>query len=434
MRNRLLLTCLTIGFAASLFAEDWPTFRGAQRTGVSSEAGLLAKWPDAGPPLRWAYKNAGLGFSSVSVVAGVVYTLGTRQEDEIVIALDLESGKELWTAKIGPIFTFKGNTWGDGPRSNPTIDGKLLFALGGQGDLLCVDVASKQEVWRKNLIRDFGGVMMTEWGYSESPTVDGDLLIVTPGGAKGTLLALNKTTGAKVWQSEGLTHSAPYTSVVIADIHKAKQYVQMSYLAGKGVFVNGFEPKTGKVLWTHQAFEGDSYNVATTPIVENNSVYYSTGNGLGSGRIEIGADHKVEPSKYTGKAVKAMKNGHGGVVKLGDQLWGHSENSMWVCQDWTTGKSLLADRAQLPATSGAITAAQGMLYLVTDSGEVALVKADVGNGKNLDVVSQFKLPFASNFPKMRPTSQASKVWAHPVVSNGCLFVRDSEFVMCFKIK
>lgn len=177
-------------------ADDWPQFRGKNRDGISPEKGLLAKWPEGGPKLLWQNKDLGLGFSSVAVVKDTIYTLGTKGEDEVVFALDAKTGKELWTAKIGPIFTFKGNVWGDGPRGTPTLDGNLLFALGGQGDLVALDVTKKgAELWRKNLINDFDGKMMTEWGYSESPLVDGDQVLVTPGGKKGLMVALDKKTG-----------------------------------------------------------------------------------------------------------------------------------------------------------------------------------------------------------------------------------------------
>src|SRR5205823_9432118 len=133
-----------------------------------------------GPKLLWTYKNAGEGFSSFAVVGETLYTLGTRGGDEVVLALDVNKGTEKWSAKIGPIFKAGGN-WGHGPRSTPTIDGSRLFALGSQGDLVCLDLKTKgSEIWRRNLIRDFGGEMMTEWGYSESPLVDGPRLVCTP--------------------------------------------------------------------------------------------------------------------------------------------------------------------------------------------------------------------------------------------------------------
>src|SRR5262249_10602860 len=159
------------------------------------------------------------GHSSFAVLGDKCYVLGTRGPDEVIIALDAKTGNELWMAKIGTIYEAFGN-WGHGPRSTPTIDGDRLYALGSQGDMVCVDVSNKgKEVWRKNLQKDFAGQQMDEannWGYSESPLIDGPYLICTPGGEKGTLAALDKKTGKLVWQSKDLTNKAPYSSIVAA--------------------------------------------------------------------------------------------------------------------------------------------------------------------------------------------------------------------------
>jgi outer membrane protein assembly factor BamB len=417
--------------ASFVHGEDWPGFRGPQRTGVSTETGLLKEWPKEGPKLHWVFKDAGMGFSSVAVVKGVVYTLGTEKDNSVVIALDLNNGEKLWSAKLGGIFNFKGNTWGQGPRSTPTLDGELLFALDGGGELVCYDVNKRAEVWRKDLVKDFGGEMMTEWGYSESPLVDGDLLICTPGGKQGAVVALNKKSGEMVWRTKDLPYRAPYTSPVLAEINKTKQYVQMSYEPGKGGFISGIDPKAGKALWTFQMFEGDSYNVATTAIVAGEQVYYSNGNGHGSGLLSP-AKMPVENEYTSGKAIKAMKNNHGGVIKVGDAIYGHSENRGWVKQDFATGKELGSDKNQVAGVSGSLTAADGLLYLLSDSGEVALVK-DIGKS-SLDIVSSFTIPHPAKQFNANPAQSAAKVWAHPVISNGCLFIRDQENVMCFKLK
>src|ERR1051325_7821670 len=176
-----LLAVLCGGLIATIAAaDDWPQFRGPERSGISKEKGLLRDWPKAGPKLAWTFKDAGLGFSSVAVVKGVVYTLGTDAKftEEQIIAIDEKKGTELWRVKLGPLYTYKGNTYGDGPRSTPTVDGNFLYALGGEGQLVCVDVTQKgKEVWRKHLIKDLGGVMMDRYGVSESVLIDGKHLI-----------------------------------------------------------------------------------------------------------------------------------------------------------------------------------------------------------------------------------------------------------------
>src|SRR5262245_34019522 len=327
--NRLIGSILLLS-ASLASAADWPQWRGPDRSGVSKETGLLKKWPEKGPPLTWTYRDAGLGFSSFAVVKDTLYTLGTRGEDEIVIALDAAKGKELWTAKIGSIFTFKGNQWGDGPRSTPTIDGNFLYALGGQGELVCLDVAQKgKEIWRKSLIKDFKGVMMSEWGYSESPLVDGDRLICTPGGSEGTVAALDKKTGAVLWRTKELTNKAPYSSAVVADIQGTRQYIQTSFVDDKaGGVVSGIAAKDGKVLWTMPMFSGPSYAIGPTPIVAGNTVFVTANSLNATHAFEISPDFKVT-DKYPLKNQKNLKNFHGGVVLVEGHLYAHTDSLGW---------------------------------------------------------------------------------------------------------
>ena len=437
MKTPLLAACcLLVGSIAH--ADDWPQFRGPDRTGVSKEKGLLKVWPKAGPALAWTFKDAGLGFSSVAVVKGVVYTLGSDKDfkDEIVIALDEKTGKQLWTAPIGPVFTFKGNKWGDGPRSTPTIDGDRLYALGGQGDLVCVDITSKgKEVWRKNMFKDLQGVPMDgggiNWGYSESPLVDGDLLICTPGGNAGTLAALDKKTGAVRWRSKDFTEKAPYSSAVVADIQGVRQYIQTGYTGGKaGGSVAGIDAKTGNLLWKQSILAADSYLLAASPVVKGNQVYITSGGAGGCHLIDIDTKQKAT-DLYNFKKSKLVKNSHGGVVLIGDSIYGHTEPQAWICQDLKTGAENWRERNVLNCTSGAITAADGKLYLYTDDGTAGLVEADP---KEFNLISSFPIPMKSKINPDRATSSQSGIWAHPVVANGRLYLRDQEYIFAFDIR
>ncbi|MBI3409642.1 MAG: PQQ-like beta-propeller repeat protein [Planctomycetes bacterium] len=433
MKTRLVALLLTLALGTRTVAYDWPQWRGPDRSGVSKETGLLKSWSKEGPKLLWTYKNAGLGFSSFAIVGGNLYTLGTRDDkDEVIIALD-KGGKELWTAKIGPIFTFKGNVWGDGPRGTPTIDGKRLYALGGQGDLVCVDIRDKgKEIWRKNLIKDFDGEMMSEWGYSESPLVDGNVLVCTPGGEKGTMAALDKSNGNLVWQSQELKHKAPYSSIMPADIHGVPQYVQLSYVDDTvGGFANGIRAKDGELLWSMPIFKGHSYAAAPTPIVKDNLVYVTTGYGGGCHLFEIAKDFTVK-DLFSKKIQKTVKNTHGGVVLIDGYLYGHSEGLGWVCQEMKkSGEVVWNEKNAFECVSGSITAADGMLYLYTDDGEVGLVEADY---KEFKEISKFTIPEKSTYPQTRPTSRQSKVWTHPVIADGRLYLRDNEFIFCYDLK
>jgi len=431
-RRTALVPLFLLGCAVAVSAADWPQFRGPERSGISKETGLLKEWPEKGPKHLWTYKNAGIGFSSMAIADGKVYTLGTRGDDEIIIALDA-GGNELWTVKLGSIFTFKGNKWGDGPRSTPTVDGNLLYALGAQGELVCVDVAKQgKEVWRKSMIKDFQGEMMSEWGYSESPIVDGDLLICTPGGEKGTLAALKKQTGEVAWRSAGLKNLAPYAAATVAVLHGVRQYIQLS-ATGKEAdgFISGFSAADGKVLWSAPLFKGDVYALSSTTIVVGNTVYvtYRSETTINCHSFAISSDLQVK-EQFDEKAQTNMKNNHGGVVLVGGKVYGYSDGRGWVCQDFKSGKTLWAEREALGGGSGSIISADGQLYLYSDEGEAVLLEA---NAKEWTEQGRFTVPERSKLKKMRPTSIGAGTWSHPAIANGRLYLRDHEFVFCYDI-
>lgn len=418
--------------AAPLLAEDWPQFRGPERTGISAEKGLLQAWPDKGPKLLWTYRETGMGFACPSIVGDRMITMGGWEDGEYVLAIDMKSQKEVWKTKLGKLFGH-GN-WGDGPRGTPTVDGALVYALGGFGDLVCVNAADGKEVWRKNLASDLGGEMMSEWGYSESPLVDGDHLIVTPGGPKGTLAALDKKTGKVVWQSAGLTNKAPYTSVMISNAGGVKQYIQTSYIdPDEGGFVSGFDVKSGKPLWTENMFKKHSYAIAPTPIVLKDWVYVTAGYGGGCHLFEIkGSDKGLAATDlYPSRVQSTMKNTHGGVVLIDGKIFGHSETYGWCCQDLKTGKILWKDRSSLECRSGAPTAADGRLYFLSDRGECALT---IPNAKDWQETGRLALPEKSKLRQERVSLQAAAVWTYPVIANGRLYLRDQELIFCYDVK
>ncbi|MBI1831275.1 MAG: PQQ-like beta-propeller repeat protein [Planctomycetes bacterium] len=429
--NIRILSAMSFFLIGSIaLADDWTQFRGPDRLGVSKEKGLLKAWPKGGPQLAWTFKNAGLGFSSMVVSQGTVYTSGTDMDfkDEYVIALNENDGTEKWRTKIAPVFTFKDNSWGDGPRGTPAVDGNLVFALGGQGELICVDTTGKEK-WRKNLIADFGGEMMSKWGYSESPLVDGDLVICTPGGNRGTLLALDKKTGAEKWRTKKWTNTAPFSSPVVADIHGKRQYIQVGYVNEfEGAVIAGVNAKDGTVLWKHAITSGGAYSVSPTPIVKGNKVYVSTEDSCQL--FEIDAKNSVE-KKLDGKEAKVLKNSYGGIALVGNVLYGHSRPGIWIAQDMATGKATKwLERNKLKGNSGALIAADGMIYMFSDDGEVGLAEA---NPAEFNLVSKFKI-VTSQIPNNHATSKDSQTWAHPAIANGRLYLRDHELIYAYEIK
>jgi outer membrane protein assembly factor BamB len=404
LRSLLLLALVA---PTALLANDWPQWRGADRTDVSKETGLLKSWPATGPKQLWLFKNAGHGYSSFAISAGKLYTLGTRDGAEILLALDATTGAELWTAKLGPILD---NGWGDGPRGTPTVDGDRVYALSGPGNLVSIDIKTGKIVWEKSLT-SLGG-KVPNWGYTESVLVSGPHVFVTPGGAQGIVAAFDKLTGKIAWQSKDLTEPAHYSSIVPATIHGKPQLIQRNE---KTVF--GLSPTDGKLLW-QTSFAGRTA-VIPTPIVRGNDVYVTAGYGSGCKLVRIGADNSVTEVYEN----KVMKNHHGGVVLLGDHVYGHNDNA-WVCQDFATGAEVWAHKG---LGKGAVSAADGMLYcLEENTGVLVLVEASPNAWKE---VSRFKLD-----PQSTIRSSKGKIWTHSVVSHGKLYLRDQDLIYCFDVK
>jgi outer membrane protein assembly factor BamB len=332
----LFALCLTAPFAVSVSAADadWPQWRGPNRDGISTEAGLLKRWPAGGPPLAWKIKGIGAGYSGVSVAGGRIYTMGDSTDTSFIFALNEADGKQVWAAKVGKIGGGEGYP---GPRCTPAIDDGLVFALGQFGDLVCVDAATGEARWRKHLVSDFGGRMMSDWGYSESPLVDGDRLICTPGGPRGTMIALNKKTGAELWRTKDLKDSASYSSIVPVEIGGVRQYIQLT-----DANVVGVAAEDGKVLW--RARRSGRVAVIPTPVYHDNHVYVTSGYGVGCNLFRVtAAGGQFKASQVYANTV--MANHHGGVILLGGHTYGFSEGK--------AGFARISRRARWYGTSGA---------------------------------------------------------------------------------
>lgn len=393
----------------SLSAADWPQWRGPERTDISKETGLLKQWPEGGPKQLWLYKDAGLGYSGPAIVAGKLLTMGTRDNEEVLLALDANSGKELWVAKIGKILE---NNWGNGPRGTPTVDGARVYALGGQGTLICAQVADGQIVWTRTM-QDLSG-KTPGWGYTESLLVDGNQIACTPGGKQGTIAALDKTNGKTLWQSKDITDDAQYASIVPGKINDEAQYIQLTM---KSLF--GVSAKDGAVRW--RVDWPGSTAVIPTPIVRENFVYATAGYGAGCKLMEVKANNQVT-EVY---ANKTMKNHHGGVILVGDHLYGYSDGVGWLCQEFKTGNQVWAERNKLG--KGATGCADGMLYCLDEgNGTVVLIDASP-NGWSEH--GRFKLD-----PQTKIRSPQGHIWTHPVIANGKLYLRDQDLIYCYNVK
>ncbi len=430
-RAHILLAGAVSIAACSLYAADWPQFRGPDRTGISKEAGLLQAWPDKGPPLVWTFNQAGVGFSGPAVIGDRVYLSGGRGDSEFVFAIDGQ-GKELWATKIGPLFTWKGNTWNAGPSATPTVDGDLVYALGGGGELVCVEASSGKERWRKSMLKDLngevdshgGGEEMVGWGFTWSPLIDGEHLICVPGGKDGLLAALDKKTGEVKWRSKELPEAATYSSPIVAEIEGVRQYIEMTY-AG----VAGVSAKDGALLWHYKRRPAYKENgncvVIPTPVYQGNLVFVAAGFGEGCDLVQVTrSGNAFEAAKVYGN--REMKNDNGGFILLSGNVFGYSNQGKgWSCLDLKTGKVLWADRRSL--RSGSVSAAGGRLYCYGEDDGVAVLLEP--SAKAWTEKGRFEIPQKSKLSKPN-----GKIWTHPVIANGKLYLRDQELLFCYNVK
>jgi len=408
---------IALGKVAPPLAADWPQWRGPRRDAISGATGLLSVWPEGGPPLLWTYENAGLGFSTATVAGGKVFIAGARDNAEFLITLDAASGEFLGEAVIGRTYL---NPWCDGPRGAAAVDGGNAYVIGGGGDLVCINLADGSVPWKKNIYRDFEGTL-PHWGCGESVLVDGDRVVCTPGGPRGAVVALNKQTGDVLWRSTEFTDAAGYASLVPAEIDGVRQYVQMTF-----EHVAGIGAADGKLLWKY-ARPGPTAP-APTPIVAGNLVFVTSGYQAGCHLIEV----KKTGDKFEVNAVyanKNMSNHHGGVVLVDGCIYGVSGESnarhFWRCLDFKTGQQLWEEGRKLKA--GSLAAAEGRLYLYgQEDGTCVLLEP---NPKEWKEISRFKIPRESQLPRKQ-----GRIWTHPVIADGKLFLRDQELLFCFDLR
>ena len=373
------------------------------------EKGLLQDWPEGGPKKMWTVNDAGLGYSGVTVQAGSLYTMGAFDKKEMLLAYNSSSGEKLWEVHVGELLT---NGWGDGPRMSPTISNGKIYALGARGNLLCVLAKNGKQVWKKSLVDDLGG-KVPGWGYTESVLVDQGKVICTPGGKDGAIAALDADSGRTIWRTKSFTDGAQYSSP-ISIIHLGKkQYVQ---LVMKNIV--GIDPGNGSVLWKSK-WPG-KVAVIPTPIFSNGHVYVTSGYGVGCKLVKLGDNYPTNVYEN-----KVMKNHHGGVIKVGEHLYGYSDGVGWACQDFKTGKLIWNEKKALG--KGAIAYADNRLYCQGEGdGRLILIDASPTGWKTH---GEFTIS-----PQTKKRNPKGRIWTHPVICDGKLYLRDQEYILCYNIK
>jgi len=396
--------------------------RGPDRNAIAKEHGLLKEWPKDGPPLGWKIKGLGGGYGGPSIAAGRIFGMSNRGEDEVVWALSEKDGKELWATRLGPAFKQPGWPQGkEGPGCTPTVDGEVLHVEGMAGDLACLQVKDGKVIWQRSLKTDFGG-SVPPWSFRESPLIDGDKVICTPGSEDATLVALDKLTGKTIWKSQVPdSPKAAYSSVIATDFDGQRQYVQLTQKALIGV-----EASDGKFLWRYDPPANRMGINCSTPVYHDGMVFAASAYGAGGGLVKLSKEAnggvKAEEVYFS----KKMQNHHGGMIVSDGCLYGANggnEGGFLVCLDFKTGKVLWDERndAEHRAPKGSVALADGRLYYRTEKGTMLLIEP---NPKQYVERGRFEQPDRSQQP----------AWVHPVIANGKLYLRDQDVLLCYDVK
>ena len=397
-------------------AQDWSQWRGSNRDGVFKTTGLNLDWSEKKPSLLWVFKQAGSGYSSPTVVGTTLYCQGAIDEKGFAFALDTKTGNLKWKQDLGREFVEDRES---APRGSVTVDGDKLYLIRGIGQIHCLSAADGKVLWQKDFTADFNGKLMSRWGYSESPLIDGNLVICTPGSSEGTMIALDKNTGAVVWKTADWTDACGYSSPIVAEVDGVRQYIQQ---ASKGVA--GVSAKDGKVLWK---IEIPAYKTAVipTPIYHDNKVYVTSGYSAGCTLIKLtkeGNSFKAE-TVYTNRDIE---NHHGGVVLVNGYVYGYSNPSGWVCQNFNTGETAWKQRIREVGKGAVLAVNDRLLCLDERTGLLTLLAASPDGWKEF---GRMEIPERTEIQ-----TKDNCVWTHPVVANDKLYLRDHDLLFCFDLK
>lgn len=393
VRHLLLAAVLAAGAFGSASAgesSDWPNWRGPHRDGISAETGWLAAWPAGGPQVLWR-AEVGVGFSSLALSGGRLYTLGNTSGTDYVYCLDAATGREVWK------HSYPCRQGGHkGPRATPCVRDGLVYTMSRESDLYCFQAGSGEIVWKKNVAKAIGAATPT-WGFASSPVIEGDTVIVNVGTAG---VALDKKTGSVVWTTG--RGAAGYSS---AELFTMDGERRLAIFAAKNIVV--LDAKTGKTLWQHPWKTRYDVNAAT-PIVWDGKVFISSGYGTGAAVLRIGGDDPVVWRS------REMKNHFNNCILWKGHLYGF---------DMTTLKCLSAGTGKVQWSKGgfgkgSLMLADGKFIILSDSGTLAVAEATHEGYKELSRAKVIR----------------GLCWTVPVLSGGRIYCRSHPgHVVCLDV-
>ncbi len=399
---------------ASVSTADWPRFHGSNGDNMSPDKGLLKTWPEGGPSRIWEASGIGEGYSSVAIAGDTIYTTGAIEGDSVITALDME-GKIVWQQQ-------NGKAWDEsypGTRSTPTIDGGLLYHLSGIGNLICLKADSGEVVWSVNILEDFNGRNI-RWGLSESLLVAGDMLICTPGGEEVSMVALDKMTGEAIWECAGSENGPGYGSPILVDYQGLQQIVKPMSES-----IIGVRASDGELLWRHPHKVYTDQNI-TTPLFHDGFVIISAcgKQGTTSLRLQVSGDQCSVEQHWLNET---LDDKQGGIILVDGRIYGYAESQNrgepWMCIDFMSGETIFQSapiESSYKYRNGCLTYADGMFYLYTDDGAMALVKpGDTG----FELAGMLKIEDLGE----------RQTWAHPVVFGGRLYIRYGDRLAVYNV-
>ena len=424
MSTRIPLLVAGLLFACTATAADWPQWRGPDRTAISSETGLLKAWPKDGPPRTWTVSGLGDGHGAPTIADGKIFGMGTRGGKDGIWALKESDGSELW---FTPFDDPRKTNQNNGPSGSTTFADGKLYTVSSNGKLACFSAANGKKVWGVDYVADFGG-RVPSWGFTDSPLIDGEKLICVPTSAKAAVAALNKDSGKVIWKTEiagGPGNGAGYASPIKATLGEVPMYIT---LLGKSGGVVAVHADTGKLLWQYARIANGTADIPTV-IVKDDLVWCSSGYGDGgSALLKMTAEGKdrvsVKELKYYDQS---LQNHHGGMVLVGDYVYFGANHGQGypACVEFKTGEKKYKMSKPIGGGGGsaAVAFADGMLYYRYQNGQVVLLNATPDEDE-VKVAGSFKVP---------DQSRAAQ-WAHPVIANGMLYIRDQEKLHCYNVK